>query len=39
MMHDHDALTWMYPEESEDEIIPYLTASHHKPFPSKTTAH
>jgi DNA polymerase I-like protein with 3'-5' exonuclease and polymerase domains len=24
MMHDHDALTFMYPEETEDEIIPWL---------------
>lgn len=24
MMHDHDALTFMYPEELEDEIIPQL---------------
>lgn len=24
MMHDHDALTFMYPEEREDEIIPML---------------
>lgn len=24
MMHDHDATTWMYPEEQEDEIVPYL---------------
>lgn len=24
MMHDHDALTFMYPEEIEDEIIPKL---------------
>lgn len=24
MLHDHDALTFMYPEEMEDEIIPWL---------------
>lgn len=24
VMHDHDALTFMYPEEQEDEIIPLL---------------
>lgn len=24
MLHDHDALTYMYPEEQEDEIIPKL---------------
>lgn len=23
-MHDHDATTWMFPEEIEDEIVPYL---------------
>ncbi len=28
MMHDHDALTWMYPEEREDEIIPDLLKQH-----------
>jgi DNA polymerase I len=34
-MHDHDALTWMYPEEIEDEIIPFLQAAHVKPLPLK----
>lgn len=24
MMHDHDALTFMYPEEREDEVIPQI---------------
>lgn len=24
MLQDHDALTWMYPEEREDEIVPAL---------------
>lgn len=24
MMQDHDATTWMYPEEMEDEIVPWL---------------
>lgn len=24
LMHDHDALTFMYPEEQEDEIVPWL---------------
>ena len=24
VMHDHDALTFMYPEEREDEIIPWI---------------
>jgi hypothetical protein len=24
VMHDHDALTFMYPEEYEDEIIPWV---------------
>ncbi|MDR3540347.1 MAG: DNA polymerase [Desulfosporosinus sp.] len=24
VMHDHDALTFQYPEEAEDEIIPYI---------------
>lgn len=24
MMHDHDATTWMFPEELEDEVVPYL---------------
>lgn len=24
MMQDHDATTWMYPEEIEDEIVPWL---------------
>lgn len=24
MMHDHDALTFMYPEEREDEVVPLL---------------
>ena len=24
VMHDHDALTFMYPEEQEDEIIPWI---------------
>ncbi len=33
MMQDHDALTWMYPEEAEDEIIPKLQASHVKTIP------
>ena len=28
MMHDHDALTWTYPEEREDEIIPDLLKQH-----------
>ena len=23
-MHDHDALTFQYPEEQEDEIIPWI---------------
>jgi len=27
MMHDHDATTWMYPEEMEDEIVPTLITS------------
>jgi hypothetical protein len=27
VMHDHDALTFMYPEEVEDEIIPILLAN------------
>ncbi len=26
MMNDHDALTFQYPEETEDEIIPKLAA-------------
>lgn len=26
MMHDHDALTFMYPEELEDEVIPKIMA-------------
>jgi DNA polymerase I-like protein with 3'-5' exonuclease and polymerase domains len=26
MMQDHDATTWMYPEEIEDEIIPQIQA-------------
>lgn len=24
MMHDHDATTWMYPEEQESEVVPFL---------------
>lgn len=24
MMHDHDATTWMYPAEQEDEVVPWL---------------
>lgn len=24
MMHDHDATTWMYPAEREDEVVPWL---------------
>lgn len=26
MMQDHDATTWMYPEEQEDEIVPKIQA-------------
>lgn len=33
MMHDHDALTWMYPEHLEDEIIPTLLAAHTQTIP------
>lgn len=25
MMHDHDALTFMYPEETEDDVVQYLS--------------
>jgi len=27
MMQDHDAITFMYPEESEDKIIPLLQSA------------
>jgi DNA polymerase I-like protein with 3'-5' exonuclease and polymerase domains len=27
MMHDHDATTWMYPAEQEDEVVPWLKAN------------
>lgn len=29
-MHDHDALTWQYPEHLEDKIIPILHKQHSK---------
>jgi DNA polymerase-1 len=39
VMHDHDATTWMYPEEQEDEIVPYLQQAliHHVPLASGRT--
>jgi DNA polymerase-1 len=33
MMHDHDALTFMYPENLEDEIVPQLQADLIEPIP------
>lgn len=27
MMHDHDATTWMYPAERENEVVPWLQAN------------
>jgi DNA polymerase-1 len=33
VMHDHDALTFMYPEETEDEIIPYIRNNLVVPIP------
>lgn len=33
MMQDHDALTYQYPEELEDEIVPKLQAQLIVPFP------
>lgn len=35
MMHDHDALTFMYPTEHEDTIIPQLLANLPIPIPLK----
>lgn len=35
MMQDHDALTWMYPEEVEDELIPTLHKLHTIEIPLK----
>lgn len=35
MMHDHDALTWMYPEEREDEVVPALLAAIPEEVPLK----
>lgn len=35
MMHDHDALTFMYPEEREDEVVPELLANLVAPVPLK----
>lgn len=35
MMHDHDALTFMYPESHEDTIIPILLANLPIPIPLK----
>lgn len=35
MMHDHDALTFMYPEADEDTIIPLLHAALLEPIPLK----
>lgn len=32
-MHDHDATTWMYHEEHEAEIIPYLQSALVEPIP------
>lgn len=32
-MHDHDALTFQYPEESEDEVIPLLFKQLEVPIP------
>lgn len=34
-MHDHDALTFMYPEDLEDEIAPRLLADLIEPIPLK----
>lgn len=34
-LHDHDALTWQYPEEMEDEIIPILQKLHTIQIPLK----
>jgi hypothetical protein len=33
VMHDHDALTFMYPEEVEDELIPQLLRALVVPIP------
>lgn len=33
VMHDHDALTFMYPEETEDDVIPYLLQALVVPIP------
>lgn len=33
MMHDHDALTFQYPEEQEDEIVPKLMEQLRFPIP------
>lgn len=33
MMHDHDALTFQYPEHLEDEIIPQIMADLPQPIP------
>jgi DNA polymerase-1 len=33
VMHDHDALTFMYPEEREDEIVQYLQSALVVPIP------
>ncbi len=33
MMHDHDALTFQYPEEREDEVLPLLLAELVEPIP------
>lgn len=33
MMQDHDALTFMYPEEQEDEIVPKLVEALREPIP------
>ena len=35
VFEDHDALTWAYPEEMEDELIPLLAAMHVEDFPLK----
>jgi len=35
MMHDHDALTFQYPQEREDEIIPILLENLRHPIPLK----
>ena len=33
VMHDHDALTFMYPEETEDELIPWIMDNLVVPIP------